>query len=51
MTSVDIALEDLYPKKLRGYGDMDSATATELTKTLQEIRKQVSLLLQALDQD
>ena len=51
MTSVAIALDDLHPKKLRGYGDMDSATAAELVKTLHEISKHVNLLLQALNQD
>ncbi len=51
MTSVEIALEDLHPRKLRGYGDMDSATAADLTKTLHEIQKQVALLLQSLARD
>jgi hypothetical protein len=45
LTSLDIALEDLYPQKLRGYGDMDSVAASELTQTLQEIRKLVNQLL------
>ncbi len=49
LTSVDIALEDLYPQKLRGYGDMDSAAASELTHTLQEIRKLLNQLLKTLD--
>lgn len=49
MTSVDIALEDLYPKKLRGYGDMDPAAASELTHTLQEIRKLLNQLHKTLD--
>ena len=49
LTAVDIALEDLHPKKLRGYGDMDSAAAGELAQTLQEIRKLVSQLLNMLE--
>ena len=51
LTSLDIALEDLYPQKMRGYGDMDSVAASELTQTVQEVRTQVSQLLQVLDQD
>jgi hypothetical protein len=49
LTSVDIALEDLYPQKLRGYGNMDSVAANELTQTLQEIRKLVNQLLKTLE--
>ena len=49
LASVDIALEDLYPKKLRGYGDMDSAAASDLTHTLQEIRKLLNQLHKTLD--
>jgi hypothetical protein len=49
LTSVDIALEDLYPKKLRGYGDMDSVAASELTHTLQDIRKLLIQLHKTLD--
>ena len=30
---------------------MDSVTASELTQTVQEVRKQVNQLLQVLDQD
>jgi hypothetical protein len=49
LASVDIALEDLYPKKLKGYGDMDPAAASELTHTLQEIRKLLNQLHKALE--
>ena len=49
LTSIDIALEDLYPQKMKGYGEMDSAAAHELTQTIQDIRKQVSQLLKALE--
>ena len=51
LTSLDSTLEDLYPEKMRGYGEMDSVTASELTQTVQEVRKQVNQLLQVLDQD
>ena len=51
LISADVALEDIYPAKMKGYGEMDSEVARELTHTLQEIRKQVNQLLQALDQD
>ncbi len=49
MTSVDMALEDLHPQKMRGYGEMDPAAAGELTQTLKEIRRQVSQMLKELD--
>jgi hypothetical protein len=49
ITSVDMALEDLYPQKMRGYGEMDSMAADELTQTLKEIRKQVDQMLKELD--
>ncbi len=49
LASIDIALEDLHPKKLKGYGDMDSAAASELAHTLQEIHKQVSQLRKTLE--
>lgn len=49
LTSVEIALEDLAPQKLRGYGDMDSGASRELTHTLQEIRKLVNQFLKALE--
>ncbi len=50
LTSIDMALEDLNPRKLRGYGDMDSTAAGELTHTLQEIRRLVNQLLKALEE-
>jgi hypothetical protein len=49
LTSIDIALEDLYPQKMKGYGDMDSAAAHELTQSLQEIRKHVNQIFKALE--
>ncbi len=49
LTSIGIALDDLSPSKMRGYGDMESASARELTQTLQEIRKLVNQLLKALE--
>ena len=51
MTSIEIALDDLYPQKMKGYGEMDSAVSAELTQTLDEIRKHLTLLLQALNRD
>jgi hypothetical protein len=49
LSSVDIALEDLYPKKLKGYGEMDAEAASELTHTLQEMRKILNQLHKTLD--
>jgi len=51
LTSLDITLEDLYPHKMRGYGAMNSAAASELTQTVEEVRKRVHQLLQVLDKD
>jgi hypothetical protein len=47
--SLDIALEELYPQKMRGYGEMDPAAAHELTQILQEIRKLVNQLVKSLE--
>jgi hypothetical protein len=49
LSSVEIALEDLTPSKMRGYGHMDSAASSELTQTIQEMRKLVNQLLKALE--
>ena len=49
LTSAGIALDDLSPSKMRGYGDMDSAAAQELTQTLQEIHGLMEQLVKALD--
>jgi hypothetical protein len=48
LTSLDIAFEDLYPEKMRGYGDMDQATAKDLTSELEKMRKHLSQLLALL---
>jgi GTP-binding protein EngB required for normal cell division len=45
LTSLDLTLEDIHPEKMRGYGKMDSASTRDLSWTLQEIRRLVSLLL------
>lgn len=45
LMSLDIALEDLYPGQMRGYGEMDPGAAGDLTWTLQEVRRLVSQLL------
>jgi GTP-binding protein EngB required for normal cell division len=44
LISLDIALEDLYPEKMKGYGAIDETTASELTWTLQEIRRLLNQL-------
>jgi hypothetical protein len=48
LTSLDIALEEIYPEKMKGYGEMDRASASDLTRTLQEIRGLVSRMLVSL---
>lgn len=48
MTSIGIALDDLAPSKMKGYGNMDSEAARELTQTLQEIHKAVNTILRTL---
>jgi hypothetical protein len=48
LTLLDIAFEDLYPHKMKGYGEMDPGAASELTQSLQEIHGLVSRLLKAL---
>jgi hypothetical protein len=49
LTSIGIALDDLSPSKMRGYGNMDSVAAGELTLTLQEIHNIINQLLKALE--
>jgi GTP-binding protein EngB required for normal cell division len=45
LVSLDIALEELYPSQMAGYGAIDQAAASELTWTLQEIRRLLKQLL------
>ncbi len=45
LTSLDIVFEDLYPEKMRGYGDMDQSTAKDLTSEIEKTRKHLSQLL------
>ena len=45
LTSLDITLEELYPEKMKGYGAMDQASAADMTRTLQEIRRLVGDML------
>jgi hypothetical protein len=45
LTSLDIAFEDLYPEKMRGYGDMDQSTAKDLASEIDKIRKHINQLL------
>jgi hypothetical protein len=49
MTSIGIALDDLAPNKLKGYGNMDSEAARELTQTLREIHTIVNKILKTLE--
>ena len=44
LITLDIALEDMYPEQMRGYGEMDAAAAGDLSWTIQEIRRLVSQL-------
>lgn len=48
LTSLDIGLEDLFPEKLRGYGEMDAASARDLRRALLEMRQLLSQLLAVL---
>ena len=50
LTSLDLTLEDIHPDKMRGYGKIDSASARDLSWTLQETRRLVSLLLAFLSE-
>jgi hypothetical protein len=45
LTSMDIAFEDLYPEKMRGYGSMARSTANDLTAAIQDIRGRLGQLL------
>jgi hypothetical protein len=45
LISLDIALEELYPSQMAGYGAMDHVAAGELTWMLQEIRRLLNQLL------
>ncbi len=49
MAAADIALEDLYPHKLKGYGEMNPAAAAELAQTVKDIREQIRTMLEAID--
>jgi hypothetical protein len=48
LTMLDVGLEDLFPEKLKGYGEMDKTAAKELTGTLQEMRSQLGQLFEFL---
>jgi len=50
LISLDITLEDIYPDRMRGYGEMDPAAASDLSWTLQEIRRLVGQLLAFLSE-
>jgi hypothetical protein len=49
LASIDIAFEDLYPEKMRGYGKMDSKTAGDLTASIEQTRKLLNHLLESLE--
>ncbi len=49
LISLDIALEDLSPHKLKGYGSVDTVTAKELTWALQEIRRLLNQMFAFLE--
>jgi GTP-binding protein EngB required for normal cell division len=44
LITLDIALEDIYPEQMRGYGEVDAAAAGDLSWSIQEIRRLVSQL-------
>ena len=50
LTSLDLTLEDIHPEKMGGYGKMDAGSARDLSWTLQETRRLVSLLLAFLSE-
>jgi GTP-binding protein EngB required for normal cell division len=51
LISLDIMLEDLYPERMRGYGEIDKKTASDLTWTLQEVRRLLSQLFAFLKEE
>ncbi len=50
LTSLDIVFEDLYPEKMRGYGDMERSTAADLASAIDEIRRNLGPLLAFLNE-
>jgi len=50
LAALDIALEDIYPERLLGYGEIDSATARQLTESIEEIRASIGSLTAFLSQ-
>ena len=48
LTSLDITLEELYPDRMRSYGEIDPKTAGDLTRTLQEVRGLLSHVISFL---
>jgi hypothetical protein len=49
LNSIDMAFEDLYPKKMQGYGKLDSKTASDLTSSIDETRKLFGQLRELLE--
>jgi hypothetical protein len=50
LTSLDIAFEDLYPEKMKGYGNMAKSTAIELASAIEEIRGLLGQLLAVISE-
>jgi hypothetical protein len=50
LTYMDISLEDLYPERMRGYGEMAPDGARDLSCTLNEIRRLGSQLSASLSE-
>ena len=48
LTSLDITIEELYPDRMRSYGEIDPQTASDLTRTLQEVRGHLSRVISFL---
>lgn len=50
LTMLDITLEDLYPEKMLGCGELGAAEARNMTRMLEETRRLVADLIGYLDQ-
>lgn len=49
LTMLDIVLQDIYPEKMLGCGELDPAQARKLARMLEEIRKLIADLLDFLN--
>lgn len=50
LTTLDVALEDLYPEQMTGYGAIDPQAARDLAWVVEELRRLVGQLIAYLDQ-